>query len=142
MALSDDNSRRSSGKIILGLLNKALRTMEAAQSGSGHPTAPVFTGASPDITSPSLTDTLPPFPMYAALPRSEYYGGSAPPAPSAGVAPIPPLNPWNGPKTGTYAGGSHVHCCPVDGLGIRLYPCGIATATAVGNSPWPPSPGR
>src|SRR5215212_8258826 len=39
--------------------------------------------------SPSLTDTLPPFPMYVALPRSEYYGGSAPPAPSAGVAPIP-----------------------------------------------------
>src|SRR5713226_223073 len=29
------------------------------------------------------------FPMYAALPRPEYYGGSAPPAPSAGVAPIP-----------------------------------------------------
>jgi len=27
--------------------------------------------------------------MYAAFPRSEYYGGSAPPAPSAGVAPIP-----------------------------------------------------
>ena len=26
----------------------------------------------------SLSDTLPPFPMYAALPRSEYYGDSAP----------------------------------------------------------------
>src|ERR1700733_2570536 len=25
--------------------------------------------------------------------------------------------------------GSHVHCCPVSGLGTRLYPCGIATAT-------------
>src|SRR6266487_1183597 len=37
----------------------------------------------------SLTDTLPPFPMYAALPRPEYYGGSVPPAPSAGVVPIP-----------------------------------------------------
>ena len=37
---------------------------------------------------PSLTDTLPPFPRYAVLPRSEYYGGSAPPAPSAGVTPI------------------------------------------------------
>jgi hypothetical protein len=23
-------------------------------------------------------------------------------------------------------GGSHVHCHPVDGLGTRLYPCGIA----------------
>src|SRR5271166_2900893 len=27
--------------------------------------------------------------MYAALPRPEYYDGAAPPAPSAGVAPIP-----------------------------------------------------
>jgi len=35
-----------------------------------------------------LTDTLPPFPRYPAFPRSEYYGGSAPPAPSAGVRPI------------------------------------------------------
>ncbi len=30
---------------------------------------------------------------------------------------------------GADAGGSHVHCCPVDGLGTRLCPCGIATAT-------------
>jgi hypothetical protein len=37
----------------------------------------------------SLTDTLPPFPVYVALPRSEYYDGSAPPTPSAGIAPIP-----------------------------------------------------
>src|SRR5260370_8939584 len=50
---------------------------------------------------PSLTDTLPPFPMHAALPRPEYYGGAAPPAPSAGVAPIPAPSPppegsaWN-----------------------------------------------
>src|SRR5450759_2845750 len=103
--------------------------MEAAQSGSGPPTAPVFTGASPDITSPSLTDTLPPFPMYAAFPRSEYYGGSAPPAPSAGVAPIHPGLPGGETGRGTHADGSHVHCCPVDGLGIRLCPCGLATAT-------------
>jgi len=41
----------------------------------------------------SLTDTLPPFPMCAALPRPEYYGGSAPPAPSAGIAPIPAALP-------------------------------------------------
>jgi hypothetical protein len=25
--------------------------------------------------------------------------------------------------------GSRVHCYPVDGLGIRLYPCGIAMVT-------------
>jgi len=39
--------------------------------------------------------------MFAALPRSEYYGDSAPPAPSAGIAPIRHLSPlvearrWN-----------------------------------------------
>ena len=39
--------------------------------------------------------------MYAAFPRSEYYGDSAPPAPSAGIAPIRRLSPlaearrWN-----------------------------------------------
>ena len=32
---------------------------------------------------------------------------------------------------GTTVGGSHVHCCPVDELGIRLYPCGIAIGYAV-----------
>src|SRR6266487_872723 len=76
--------------------------------------APVFTGASSDITFPSLTDTLPPFPMHAAFPRSEYYGGSAPPS-------------WREGGRGTHADGSHVHCRPVDGLGTRLYPCGLAS---------------
>jgi len=39
--------------------------------------------------------------MVAAFPRSEYYGDSAPPAPSAGIAPIRHLSPlaearrWN-----------------------------------------------
>jgi len=66
--------------------------------------------------------------MYAAFPRSEYYGGSAPPAPSAGVAPIPARGPprQEGGR-GTHADGSHVHCRPVDGLGTRLCPCGIAS---------------
>ena len=76
---------------------------------------------------PSLTDTLPPFPMCAAFPHSEYYGGSAPPAPSAGVAPIPVRPPWQEGGRGTRADGSHVHCRPVDGLGTRLYPCGLAS---------------
>jgi len=44
-------------------------------------------------------------------------------------------------RHGTHTDGSHVHCCPVDGLGTRLYPCGFATVTAAGNSPWPPGPG-
>src|ERR1017187_7882624 len=67
-----------------------LRTVRPAGTGSGQRTAPVFTSAPSDIAFPPETDTLPPFPVYAALPRSEYYGGSAPPAPSAGVAPIHP----------------------------------------------------
>jgi hypothetical protein len=39
-----------------------------------------------------LTDTLPPFPMRPAFPAPEYYGGSAPSAPSAGIAPIRPAS--------------------------------------------------
>ena len=75
-----------------------LRNVTPARTGSGQRTAPVFTSAPSDIAFPPETDTLPPFPVYAALPRSEYYGGSAPPAPSAGVAPIHPGLP--GRKTG------------------------------------------
>ena len=67
--------------------------------------------------------------MYAALPRSEYYGDSVPPAPSVGVAPILALSPWQEDQPGTATDGSHVHCCPFDELGIRLCPCGIAMVT-------------
>src|SRR5271165_2915688 len=71
--------------------------MTLAVKSSGQATAPVFTGASSGITAPSLTDTLPPFPVCRAFPGSEYYGGSAPPAPSADVAPIlSPLPPDEG----------------------------------------------
>src|SRR5260370_4087606 len=61
-------------------------------------TAPGFPGGASGIPAPPcylslLTGTLPPFPMHAAFPRPEYYGGSAPPAPSAGIAPIPPPAP-------------------------------------------------
>src|ERR1017187_4641487 len=104
-----------------------LCTAKKAVTERGHSAAPVFTGASSDITFPPLTDTLPPFPMYAAFPRSEYYGGSAPPAPSAGVAPIRARPSWQEGGRGTHADGSHVHCRPVDGLGTRLCPCGIAS---------------
>ena len=79
--------------------------------------------------------------MRAALPRSEYYGGSVPSAPSAGVAPIPARPPGRRLRRGTRADGSRVHCRPVHGLGIRLCPCGIVTVTAAGHSPWPPDPG-
>jgi len=49
-----------------------------------------------------LPDTLPPFPMCQALPGSEYYDGSAPPAPSRPAsrlsttpAPWPGAACWN-----------------------------------------------
>jgi hypothetical protein len=90
----------------------------------------MLTGASSDITFPSPTDTLSPFPMHMALPRSEYYGDSVPSAHSAGVAPIhPSISLARSKDRGLHADGSHVHCRPVDGLGIRLCPCGIVTAT-------------
>jgi hypothetical protein len=90
----------------------------------------IFISASSDIAFPSLTGTLPSFPMHAAFPRSEYYDGSVPPAPSADVAPIPHLRTWPVRGRERFTDGSHVHCCPIDELGIRLYPCGIATATS------------
>ena len=55
-----------------------LRTARKARASLGHPVAPVFTGASSDITVPSCFLSLPPFPMRSAFPTSEYYDGSAP----------------------------------------------------------------
>ena len=39
----------------------------------------------------------------------------------------PARPPWREGGRGTHADGSHVHCRPIDGLGIRLYPCGLAS---------------
>jgi hypothetical protein len=49
-----------------------------ARASLGQLAAPVFTGASSDITVPSCFLSLPSFPMWPALPASEYYDGSAP----------------------------------------------------------------
>ncbi len=78
--------------------------------------APVFTGASSDIAVSSLTDTLPPFPMRPAFPASEYYDGSAPPAPF-GERRTYPHRYHRGTVASAErdAGGSHVHCCSVNG---------------------------
>ena len=38
----------------------------------------VVHGSSPQRLSERALPTLPPFPMYAAFPRAEYYGGSVP----------------------------------------------------------------
>jgi hypothetical protein len=89
---------------------------------------------------PSLTDTLPPFPMYAALPRSEYYGGAAPPAPSAGVAPIPaPAPPAEG---GAWNARRWFPRSLSSGRRVRhpAVPLRSRHGYAAGNSPWPPGP--
>src|ERR1019366_2095757 len=41
----------------------------------------------------------------------------------------PSRSPWPEDGCGTHPDGSHVHCHPINGLGTRLYPCGLATAT-------------
>lgn len=60
----------------------------------------------------------------------------------------PPFpRPWLGPEDGPILDGSHDHCCPVDGLGTRLYPCvpryryGVnghrgRSARSIGEAPW------
>ena len=47
--------------------------------GCGQDTAPGIHRRISGHYIPSPSDTLPPFPVYAALPRSEYYDGSVPP---------------------------------------------------------------
>ena len=66
--------------------------------------------------------SLSPFPMWPALPTSEYYGDSAPSAPFGRQRAYPHSRERR-------ADGSHVHCCPVDGRGARLCPCGLVVAT-------------
>src|SRR6266542_179902 len=66
--------------------------------------------------------------MWPALPASDYYGPSAPPPGYQQTACLPAATlEWaavRGP-----GGGSHVHHRPVDGGGVQLFPCSIATTT-------------
>ena len=89
----------------------------------------------------SLTDTLPPFPRCTGFPRLGVLRRLRPTRAFGRRRAYPARPSRRKGGRGTHAGGSRVHCCPVDGLGIRLCPCGFATATAAGNSPWPPDPG-
>ena len=43
------------------------------------------------------------------------------------LSPPHPLRPKG--ARGTNTDGSHVHCCPINELGTRLCPCGLATVT-------------
>ena len=66
--------------------------------------------------------------MRPAFPASEYYGGSAPPAPSADDAPIR-RSPWMAGAADRHTRGSHVHCVLVGGLAPGFAPAAIVTAT-------------
>jgi len=67
--------------------------------------------------------------MWPALPAPEYYGGSAPPGPFSGRRAYP-RDPGRTPARGEPApGGSRVHRDSFAGVGARLCPSGLATAT-------------
>jgi hypothetical protein len=71
---------------------------------------------------------LPPFPLWPALPASEYYGGSAPlpgHQPTAGL----PAAVLAARREGRPGKGSHVHHQPVGGVGAQLFPGSLATPT-------------
>jgi len=76
--------------------------------------------------------------MYAAFPRPEYYGGSAPPAPSAGVAPIP-ARPFLAGRRARNARGWFPRSLS-SGQRIRhpALPLRPRQRLLRGNSPWPP----
>ena len=66
--------------------------------------------------------------VWPALPTSDYYGGSVPSCdqqPTAGL----PATGLAGRREGRSQGGSHVHHEPVDGIGVQLFPCSLATGT-------------
>src|SRR5262249_54594848 len=106
-----------------------LRTMTLAVKPSGQHTAPGFPGASSDIALPPSTDTLPPFPMCTGFPRPGVLRRLRPTRAFGRPRTHPRTPPRRDGTQGTHADGSHVHCRPVDGLGPRLSPCGIATVT-------------
>jgi hypothetical protein len=99
-----------------------LRTAMPAVYGCGQDTAPVFTGASSDITfPPCLTRCRPSRCTRLSRARSTTAALSHPRLRQA--SPLSPHQPLRlrGAR-GTHADGSHVHCCPVNGLGTRALP--------------------
>lgn len=71
---------------------------------------------------------LPPFPMHAAFPRSEYYGGSAP-SRSHQLTTSLPAATLEAQTDGRNQDGSHVHHVPIDGGSAQLFPGSLATST-------------
>jgi len=71
---------------------------------------------------------LPPFPMCAALPRSEYYGGSAPSRSHQLTARLPAAAPA-ARSDGRGRDGSHVHHVSIDGGSAQLFPGSLTTST-------------
>lgn len=74
-------------------------------------------------------NTLGPFAMYAAFPRSDYYEPSAPPHGHRPTTRLPAGHRLDGVTNGEPCGGSHVHRSPINGRGARLCPCDIAVTT-------------
>lgn len=66
--------------------------------------------------------------MCAALPRSDYYGGSATSPSRQSTVDLPAARLAAG-QGGRPEDASHVPCVPVDGGGIELYPDSIAVHT-------------
>lgn len=66
--------------------------------------------------------------MCAALPRSDYYEGSATSPGRQPTVDLPAARLVAG-QGGRPEDASHVHCVPVDGGGIELYPDSIAVST-------------
>src|SRR5215207_1638274 len=60
--------------------------------------------------------------MWPAFPTADYYGPSAPTPRHRPTASLPAHD-------GQHEDGSHVHHFSIDGIGVRLFPCSIATST-------------
>jgi hypothetical protein len=66
--------------------------------------------------------------MWTAFPSSDYYEASAP-SRIFNERRIYPANLYGTQVVGVMRDGSHVHCEPIDQLGIQLCPGSLATAT-------------
>lgn len=66
--------------------------------------------------------------MHAAFPRSDYYGGSAPPH-SPQLTTSLPAAALAARSDGRPQGGSHVPHVSIGGVGTQLFPGSLATST-------------